>query len=206
VANVKSVASGEFRRAKPEDYSAILKLQAANYIANLSDHEQTEGFLSAEFTREQVTKMAEDLGIMIALESGVLAGYLCAFRNDFTHGSPVLAKMFESYDAVWFEGKPLVSYKTYVYGPVCIDRDYRRRGLLRGLVEAQKRDLAGRFELGVGFVSRSNPHSLDAHLCGLGMTDVGEFDVKGNRYVIFCFRVPPNLSDFSAATPPTKKN
>jgi hypothetical protein len=185
------VANGEFRRAKPEDYSAILRLQAANYIANLSDDEQREGFLSAVFTREQVTKMAEDLGITIALESGILAGYLCAFRNDFTHGSPVLAKMFESYDAVRFEGKPLVSYKTYVYGPVCIDRDYRRRGLLRGLVEAQKQDLAGRFELGVGFVSRSNPHSLDAHLCGLGMTDVGEFDVKGNRYVIFAFCLPP---------------
>jgi predicted GNAT superfamily acetyltransferase len=206
VPKVKSLTGGQFRRAKPEDYSAILKLQAANYVANLSDHQRREGFLSAEFTREQVTKMAEDLGIMIALESGVLAGYLCAFRNDFKHESPVLAKMFESYDVVRFEGNALASYKSYVYGPVCIDRDYRGRGLLRRLVEAQKRDLAGRFELGVGFVSRSNPHSLDAHLFGLGMTGVGEFEVKGNRYVIFAFRLPPNLSDLTAAMPPTKKD
>ena len=185
------VASAEFRRAKPQEYSAILKLQAANYVANLSEEQHSEGFLSAEFTREQVTKMAEDLGIMIALNAGVLAGYLCGFRNDFKHGSPVLAKMFESYQRVPFEGKPVGSYSSYVYGPVCIDRDYRRSGLLRGLYEAQKSELAGQFELGVGFVSRSNPRSLDAHVHGLGMTAVGEFEVKGNTYVIFAFRVPP---------------
>jgi hypothetical protein len=194
VPNGKSTAAGEFRRAKPEEYSAILKLQAANYVGNLSEDERRDGFLSAEFTREQVMKMAQDLGIMIALESAVLAGYLCAFRNDFKHGSPVLAKMFESYGRVRFEEKPLASYKSYVYGPVCIDRDYRRCGLLRGLYEAQKRDLAAQFELGVGFVSRSNPRSLDAHVHGLGMAAVGEFDVKGNTYVIFAFRVPPRTT------------
>ena len=31
-----------------------------------------------------------------------------------------------------------------------------------GDYEAQKRELAGRFEIGVAFVSRSNPHSLKA--------------------------------------------
>lgn len=192
--NEKPVATRDFRRAKPAEYSAILKLQAANYMANMSEDERKEGFLSAEFTPEQVSEMAQDLGIMTAFENQVLAGYLCAFRNDFNHGSPVLAKMFESYDRAQFDGKVLSSYETYVYGPVCIDRDYRRRGLLRGLYEAQKRDLAGRFDIGVAFVSRSNPHSLDAHVRGLGMTEVGHFEVKDNTYVILAFRVPRGLA------------
>jgi hypothetical protein len=196
----------EFRRAQSEDYSAILKLQAANYVGNLAEAERKDGFLSAEFTRDQVVEMSQDLGIMVAIDSGTLAGYLCAFRNDFSHGSLVLSKMFESYGRVRFEGKSLDSYSSYVYGPVCIARDYRRRGLLRGLYEAQKEDLAGLFEVGVAFVSRNNPHSLNAHIAGLGMTEAGEFELKGNAYVILVFPLPPSLCDPSAARPPPRRD
>jgi predicted GNAT superfamily acetyltransferase len=103
----------------------------------------------------------------------------------------VIAKMLDTYDLVKFDGKPLSSYSSYIYGPVCIDRTYRGRGLLRGLYEAQKQDLAGKFDVGVAFVSRSNCHSLNAHIAGLGMTEVGDFELKGNVYVILAFRLPP---------------
>jgi predicted GNAT superfamily acetyltransferase len=180
----------EFRRAKSADYPAILRLQSEYYIGNLSEEEQTQGFLSAEFSREQIAVMAEDLGIMVAADAGLIAGYLCAFRNQFEHGSPVLAKMFESYEHVKFEGKTLSSYRSYAYGPVCIGREYRQRGLLRGLYQAQRKDLAGQFDIGVAFVSRSNSHSLQAHVAGLGMAEVGDFEVKGNVYVILAFPLP----------------
>jgi predicted GNAT superfamily acetyltransferase len=179
-----------FRRAKPPDYPAILRLQSANYIANLSEKEREEGFLSAQFTPRQVAEIAEDLGTTVAIVNGNLVAFLCAFRKEFDHRSPVIAKMLESYDLVTFDGRPLASYKTYIYGPVCIDRAYRRKGLLRGLYEAQKQDLAGSFDVGVAFVSRSNPHSLSAHIAGLGMTDVGDFELKSNVYVILAFRLP----------------
>lgn len=181
----------QFRRAKSEDYAAILRLQRANYFDNLSVEERKEGFLSAEFTEKQVAAMAKDLGIMIAVCAAQLAGYLCAFRNEFNHGSPVLAKMLELYDQVEFEGKPLSTYKSYIYGPVCVDRGYRGQGLLRGLCEAQKNDLAGKFEVGVAFVARNNPHSLQAHVTGLGMMEVGDFTARDNVYAILAFRLPP---------------
>ncbi len=103
----------------------------------------------------------------------------------------MLAKMFESYDRVGFEGRPLSAHKSYVYGPVCVGREYRQRGLLRGLYEAQRKDLAGQFDVGVAFVSRDNPHSLRAHVVGLGMTEVGDFELKGNVYVMLAFSLPP---------------
>jgi hypothetical protein len=185
------MASVVFRRAQPQDYPAILRLQSENFIGNLAEEERKEGFLSAEFSREQVARLAEDLGTTIAAVDAKVVAFLCAFRNEFNHGSPVIAKMLDTYDLVKFDGKPLNSYNSYIYGPVCIDRAYRRRGLLRGLCEAQKQDLAGQFDVGVAFVSRSNPHSLNAHIAGLGMTEVGDFELKGNVYVILAFRVPP---------------
>jgi hypothetical protein len=181
-----------FRRAASRDYGGILRLQEANFIANLSPEERLEGFLSAQFTPRQVAEMAADLGTMVAVAGDVVAGFLCAFRREYETGSPVIAKMLAAYERVRFEGRPLSSYSSYIYGPVCIDRAYRRRGLLGGLYRAQRSDLAGRFDVGVAFVSRDNPHSLQAHVAGLGMTEVGDFALNERSYVILAFRLPPN--------------
>ena len=181
----------QYRRAVAGDYQEILQLQSANYIANLTEEERQRGFLSAKFSLEQTAQIAEDLGITIAVLDDRVAGFLCAFRNEFPSGSPVIAEMLRSFPLFRFEDRPLSSFVGYIYGPVCIAREYRGRGLLRGLYEAQKTDLAGRFEIGVAFVSRTNPHSLRAHVNGLGMMEVGDFQVTANRYVALAFRVRP---------------
>ena len=179
----------EYRRAGAEDYAQIVRLQRASYIANLTAEERREGFLSAEFSLEQVAAIATDLGIAIVTMDDDLAGCLCAIRREFDHGSPVVAKMLESYDQATFEGKPLSAFNSYIYGPVCIARQYRRRGLLRGLYNFQKKDLAGRFEIGVALVSHGNPHSMQAHVGGLGMTEAGKFELNGNSFAILAFRI-----------------
>ena len=178
-----------YRRALPGDYAAILELQSANYIANLSTHEREQGFLSAQFTSEQTAQIAKDLGTIVAVIDDKIVGFVCAFRTEFETGSPVIAKMLESYDRFIFEARPVNTFKSYIYGPVCIAREYRGQGLLRGLYEAQKKDLAGQFEIGVAFVSRSNPHSLDVHVQGLGMTEVGDFECRNDIYVTLAFRL-----------------
>jgi len=99
-----NLSESVFRRAVPEDYAAILQLQSANYIAKLSDEERKEGFLSAQFTLEQTAQIAEDLGTTVAVVDQELAGFLCAFRREFDTGSPVIAKMLDSYDRITFEG------------------------------------------------------------------------------------------------------
>ena len=174
----------------PVEYPDIVRLNKAIFRGNLNPDERKDGFLSAIFSENQVAAMAGDLGIMVAVVEDKLAGFLCAFRNDFDHGSPVVAKMIESFDYMQFEGRLLSAYRSYAYGPVCIDRPFRRKGLLRGLYQAQRRELAGQFEIGVALVSRDNPHSLKAHVAGLGMTEAGEFEVNGNVYATIVFRLP----------------
>ena len=181
----------EYRRARPEEYHAILALQSANFIGNLDEQERNQGFLSAQFTLEQTARIAEDLGTTVALIDGRVAGFLCAFRKEFETGSPVIAKMLEAYDRLNLEGRSLNAFKSYIYGPVCIGREFRGRGLLRGLYETQQGELAGRFDIGVAFVSRNNPHSLNAHAAGLGMIEAGDFEVTGNIYATLAFRLPP---------------
>jgi hypothetical protein len=178
-----------YRRALPEDYPAIVRLNEANFFAHLTPKEREDGFLSALFTERQIAAIAEDLGVTVVVADGRLVGFLCAFSNDFAHGSPVVAQMLASYDRLSLQGRALSSYHSYVYGPVCIDRGFRRKGLLRGLYEAQKRDLDGRFEIGVALVARDNVHSYQAHVDGLGMIDTGTFEVDGKTFATVAFRL-----------------
>jgi hypothetical protein len=189
MATAESGMNVQYRRAIPRDYPEIARLNQANFIANLAPQDREDGFLSAIFTEQQVSAMAEDLGITVAVVDARVVGFLCAFRNDFDHGSPVVAEMLASYGRMWFEGQLLSSYASYVYGPVCIERGFRKRGLLRGLYEAQKQNLAGRFEIGVALVSRDNIHSLDAHVAGLGMIEAGDFAVNGRIFATVVFRL-----------------
>ena len=179
-----------YRRALPGDFAEIVELNSDNFVANLAAEDRRDGFLSAQFTLEQTAAIAADLGTMVAIVDGHVAGFLCAMRNEFDHGSPVVAKMVESYDRMRFEGKPLSEYRSYIYGPVCIDRAHRRKGLLRGLFEAQKQDLTSQFEIGVALIARNNPHSFKAHVAGLGMIEAGDFEVNGNRFATVAFRLP----------------
>lgn len=79
--------------------------------------------------------------------------------------------------------------RVFIYGPVCIDRAYRGRGLLRGLYETLRREVAGRYDIGVAFVADDNPRSLRVHVDGLGMGDVGEFVFWGKQYHILAFHM-----------------
>jgi len=76
-------------------------------FTNLSEEERKEGFPSAEFSPEQVSRLAADLGTTLATINGELLGFRCAFGNEFDHGSPVIAKMLDTYDLVTFDGHPL---------------------------------------------------------------------------------------------------
>ncbi|MGH7853871.1 MAG: acetyltransferase, partial [Candidatus Binatia bacterium] len=74
------MSSIEYRRAQREDYPEILALQSANFIANLTEEERMQGFLSAQFTPQQTARIAEDLGTTVAVVDGRVGGFLCAFR------------------------------------------------------------------------------------------------------------------------------
>lgn len=180
----------EFRRAKLEDITAVLDVQAANFIGNLEDAERRDGFLSVKFTRQQLEEMTGEVGIIVAATGGRLAGYLCASSCEFNRPFPLLAAMMQQFDVIDYHGRSLTSSRVFIYGPVCIDRSYRGRGLLRGLYETLQQEVAGLYDIGVAFVAEDNPNSLRVHVDGLRMAHVGEFAFSGKQYHILAFEVP----------------
>ena len=189
-----------FRRAAQDDLSAILGLLEANLADNLSVEERKSGFLSAKLTREQLAEMADDLGIIVADDGKRIVGFLCASQLSFNRQFPLLAAMLQQFDRVHHGGKPLSSCRSFMYGPVCVERSQRGKGLLRGLYERLLIEVAGKYDVGVAFVARENPHSLRAHMDGLGMADAGEFEFSGLAYAIVTFTVPRSVAAADAFT------
>ena len=176
-----------FRRLNDEDHAGVLALQEANLFDNLSAAARKEGFLSARFSREQFVRMDRDVGVLVARDAEPVVGYLCASGVELNRQFPLLLAMIERYSQVTFRGRALADQKTFVYGPVCVDRAHRGCGVLRGLFRALLREIPGRFDVGVAFVAEDNQRSLAVHIAGLGMDDVGEFEFKGKRYRILAF-------------------
>ena len=184
-----SSADCAFRRLRDSDYAELLALQETNLRDNLQPGDRGQGFLSARFAREQFSEMNDSVAVIVADIDGRIAGYLCASAVDFNRPFALLAAMILQYPFVEFRGRTLDRYASFVYGPVCIDRSFRGKGLLRGLYRALVGEVARRFEIGVAFVAQDNPHSLAAHVQGFGMTDAGRFDFNEREYRILAFAV-----------------
>lgn len=179
----------EFRNARAEDFTGILELQEANFIDTLSPEERKGGYLSARFSLAQIAAIADDLAIVVALEERRVVGYMCASRREFASGSPIVEMMLRSLGPLRFNGKALENTALCIYGPVCIAAAHRGRGVLRRLFARLKQELGGRFEAGAAFIAADNPHSLRAHVDGLGMQRIGEFAVNAKRYAIVAFEL-----------------
>jgi hypothetical protein len=157
----------------------ILELQSKNLLKNLEPEEQREGFLSIEYSAEQLTRLSQMLGILVAVEDNHLSGYLITQPMDFALQSPLIARMVKRFPGVQYRGKPLSGLKTFIYGPVCIDKESRGLGILEGLYGVMLKTLQGQYDAGVAFVSERNPRSLYAHRDKLGMKVVDEFEFNG---------------------------
>jgi L-amino acid N-acyltransferase YncA len=167
----------------------VLALQEANLRDNLTDDARDQGFLSARFTREQFAAMDADVAVVVAEVDGSVAGYLCGSSVEFNLQFPLLAAMVAHYPYAQLHDRSLQHYTSFVYGPVCVDRKLRGRGLVRGLYHALVSEVTGRFEIGVGFVAQDNAHSMAVHAEGLGMRDAGAFEFGGRSYRILAFEV-----------------
>lgn len=179
----------EIRRASPGDYAGIIELQAANFLAKLTVEEREGGFLSAQFTLPQLVAMANDLGVLVARDADRVVGYVCAHRKDLAPVPPVVEAMVRCCRTASYRGTLLAHARLFAYGPVCIARAHRGRGLLRRLYGAVVAEVTGRFEFGVTLVSQDNRHSLHAHVDGLGMDDVARFEHGGRQYHLLAFAV-----------------
>ena len=176
-----------FRKANSSDFPGILELQKRNLLQNIDPRDRQEGFLSIEYSADQLTLLNREPGIFVALEDDHLAGYLITQTMDFAVQSRLITIMVNRFPDIQYRGRPLSSFRTFIYGPVCIDKKSRGQGILYGLYGIMHRTLKGQYNAGVAFVSGENPRSLHSHRDKLGMKVVDEFEANRQRYHTLVF-------------------
>ena len=179
-----------FRCFQPEDLPEILRIQDENLRGNLTPADQADGYLSVAFAAQQFRDMHREIPVIVADLGPRLGGYLCSSSLTYSRQVPLLSHMIGLFKETSFNSKMLDAYRTFVYGPVCIDKPLRGRGLLNGLFKTLANQLAGRFEVGTLFISLNNPRSLRAHTHHLGMQHLRTFTFKSAEYILLAFEVP----------------
>ncbi|HWQ37896.1 MAG TPA: GNAT family N-acetyltransferase [Burkholderiales bacterium] len=180
-----------FRRARDDDWPAVIALQDANLAWKLEEEDKRDGYLSAQFSPEQFGEMNAGGAVAVAEANGVLTGYACCAPRSFGADIPTLQAMRQQFQKLSYLGKPLDNATCCIYGPVCVARAFRGKGILRGLIGQLKEEIRGRFEVAACFIGKSNTRSFSAHVDGLGMSLVGDFRFEGRAYWIVAFGVPP---------------
>ena len=120
-----------------QEIEEIVQLQQDNLFEHLSKQQrQTQGFVTVKHSVEQLTTWHQIKAHTIAVSEGRVVGYALSMLRDYRKQVPVLVPMFDQIDR---NIKPDIDY--IVMGQICIHKDFRGKGVFRGLYEKMKASL-----------------------------------------------------------------
>ena len=154
--------------ATPEDIPGMLALQEAN----LPDK---GGSLSVRLTEDWFRDTILEKSIVVARCNSKVVGYVMGTSLAANAHIAIIQAMLRAYPA---------SPDCYLYGPICVAKSERGKGLARALFEQLRSLIPGRPAM--LFVRADNPSSLQAHR-KMGMRELGTFDNEGVRYMALTY-------------------
>lgn len=142
-----------------DELEQILRLQKKNASSSLSfDENEKEGFVSISHSLNVLKRMNNACPHIIAKDSSLVVGYALAMPPIFRNEIPMLTPMFETVDVL------LAEKKYIVMGQVCIDKNYRKKGIFKGMYSFYKEQLQNEYDCLLTKVATENSRSLNAHL------------------------------------------
>lgn len=147
-----------------EELTGILTLLQSNLGSNLSPEEKIrEGFLTMSYSLDDLRRMHDAEPGIIAKENDRVIAYVLAMTPAFREGYPALEPLFQLFDRIIYENRPVSSYHYLVVGQACIDKNYRGKGLLKKLYEAYARHFNVRYDFAISEIATKNLRSMNAH-------------------------------------------
>jgi len=173
----------ELRLATCHDIEAILALHFKYQINSIHEEDKKDGFVTTAFTKEQLHELIEkEQGIFIACDKGEVIAYVMSASWQFWEAWPIFAHMLRELPHLSYLGQQLTPYNSYQYGPVCVDKRVRGRGILEQLFEFARQHMAKRYPILVTFINKINPRSFTAHTQKLELEVIHEFTFNNNHY------------------------
>jgi len=154
----------EIGTASTDDAQAVFALQERNLGRNLSEVEQQQyGFVSLETPPELLKEVIQENGITVARSLGKIVGYVIPLTVEEAKQLPLLNPFLSRFKKITYGGKPLNEYTFCVIGQICVDRNFRRRGVSEKLYAAFGTRLSAKYELAVTELAERNVASSRTH-------------------------------------------
>ena len=167
------------RASTDEELNLILKLQKQNLPDSLSKSEiENEGFLTVVHTFEILKQMNDCCPHIIAKNGGEVVGYALSMHPKFADGIEVLRPMFSEINKI-ISG----NLKYIIMGQICVYKNYRKKGIFRGLYGFMSQELKANFDIIITEVNAKNVRSLNAHKA-VGFQVLKEYSADNKNWVI----------------------
>lgn len=173
--------------AKIADIEGLLALQELYLVSNLSEDEKKSGFVTTPFSVEQLTYVINNEGLFIAKDDGKIIAYIFAESWRFFSQYPIFEYMITLLPELVFLDFKFTESNSFQYGPICIDKKYRGKGLINLLFEFMRIHILERYPLSLTFINKINKPSLKAHTEKLKWIIIADFHFNNNDYFILAY-------------------
>lgn len=177
----------QFEVATLNDIDGILALQELYLVSNLSEEEKESGFVTTPFTVAQLTEVIKQEGLFIAKDKSKIIAYIFGASWDYFSQWPIFNHMTALFPSLKFEDFEITTTNSFQYGPICIDKKYRGKGLINLFFEFMRIQMLKRYPLSVTFINKTNKPSKKAHTEKLQWTIIGDFQFNNNNYYILAY-------------------
>ncbi|MEM8999426.1 MAG: GNAT family N-acetyltransferase [Bacteroidota bacterium] len=161
----------------------ILTLQQKNLPKNLSNEEiGSQGFLTVEHTFAVLQEMNQTCPHIIATEKNQVVGYALCMHPKFSRTIEVLRPMFYEINQVVSKNENYL-----VMGQICIAKEFRGKGIFRGLYETMKRTLPFGFDHIITEVDTKNHRSMNAH-SAIGFRELKRYTANGKEWSLIVLK------------------
>src|SRR3970282_2542001 len=149
-----------YKRASTlDELEQIRSLQLQNSSQNITSEEKLqEGFVTVQHTVALLEQMNTACAHIIAKDGEKVVGFALVMLSSFRNEIEVLIPMFERIDSLIPAGKSYV-----IMGQVCVDKNYRRQGIFRGLYDFYRTQLQHEFDFLITEEASINLRSMSAH-------------------------------------------
>jgi hypothetical protein len=176
------------RIGNKSDIDGILSLQTKNLYSNLTKKEQESGFVTTPFTAKQIEAIIKQNGIFIAEnENNNIIAYAFAGTWEYFKQWEIFNFMIARFPKLTFKNQLITVKNSFQYGPVCIEKTYRGKGLLNLIFEEMRLEFIKKFPISITFKNRVNVISEKAHINKLGWEIIDEFEFNNNNYIGLAF-------------------
>jgi hypothetical protein len=179
--------SKSFEIAKMNDIDGVLALQELYLVANLSEEEKASGFVTTPFTVAQLIEVIQKSELFLAKDNNIIIAYIFAGSWDFYEQWPIFKYMSSLFPALSFLDFDINTTNSFQYGPICIHKEYRGKGLINPLFEFMRKNMVQKYPLSLTFINKINIPSTKAHTEKLKWTFIGDFQFNNNAYFILAY-------------------